>query len=239
MEFINNNLYCVLQPIIASFLSPKGEYTKYCIAEQSVIFVTDVKNIDDDVEKCKQQYIYFKILYNANIYSETYPDDMFRYKVDNTAEIKFRKWATSEIDIKRLINSSYGIHGEYNITNHGTADTAPSGYTKYNKYTHLKGGYIGSLTHRLPKIKYILINGEYTTAVWEDGTHTVVKVSGDKYDYETAVVYLYMKKMFGNSHHKMSKFISNIKKIIKKPYDNDASQSKTTKRPAKKSAKNK
>lgn len=69
-------------------------------------------------------------------------------------------------------------------------------------------------------VKHILINGDYTTVVWKDGTSTVVKrTDGDEYDEEKAIMYAILKKLFGNNGSAMRKYIDGLKEktIVKEP----------------------
>lgn len=46
----------------------------------------------------------------------------------------------------------------------------------------------------------VIFNGPATIAFWPDGTKTVVKCAdGDHYDKRTAILWCFMKKMFGNN----------------------------------------
>lgn len=60
----------------------------------------------------------------------------------------------------------------------------------------------------MPAIKFMQINGEHITAVWKDGTHTVIKRNeNDSYDLEKAVLYLILKRLCNNKKSTMDKYI--------------------------------
>lgn len=49
-----------------------------------------------------------------------------------------------------------------------------------------------------PKIKKVIFNPPATIILWADGTKTVVKASGEKYDKEKGVAMAIVKKLTGN-----------------------------------------
>ena len=58
------------------------------------------------------------------------------------------------------------------------------------------------------KIKKILKNGDYTTVLWKDGSHTVVKkMASENDDPEKALLFAMLKKLCDNNGSKMAKFI--------------------------------
>lgn len=73
-----------------------------------------------------------------------------------------------------------------------------------------------NLTRDLPKVKFIQVNGEYTTAVWQDGTHTVVKLADwDMYDEDKLYMILVMKKIFGNNNSAMRRYFKQFSDNVK------------------------
>ena len=69
----------------------------------------------------------------------------------------------------------------------------------------------------IPVPKFIQVNGDYTTAVWKDGSHTVVKLAeGDVYDEDELYMILAFKKMFSNNNSAMRKYFSNYKKNVRR-----------------------
>lgn len=67
--------------------------------------------------------------------------------------------------------------------------------------------------------KHVLVNGDYTTVVWEDGTSTVVKrASDDQYDFNTAILYAVLKKAAGNNSSALNRYLKIFKdkSVIKK-----------------------
>ena len=62
-----------------------------------------------------------------------------------------------------------------------------------------------------PEIDRVIYNGRATIVFWKDKTKTVVKLcEGDTYDPENAIVWAYMKKIFGST----SKIRRTIKKFL-------------------------
>ena len=50
--------------------------------------------------------------------------------------------------------------------------------------------------NRIPEINHIEQNGDYTTAIWSDGSHTIIKLHEDEfYDAEKAYLWLIFKKL--------------------------------------------
>jgi hypothetical protein len=66
----------------------------------------------------------------------------------------------------------------------------------------------------LPKPKHMLLNGDYTTVVWQDGTHTTVKKHPlDEDDLGKAIMFCILKKMCGskaNLDRYLDKFTDNM-----------------------------
>lgn len=59
-----------------------------------------------------------------------------------------------------------------------------------------------------PRPKFVQVNGEYTTVVWKDGSHTVVKLAeGDEYDEEKAILYAIVKHMCGDVGCNMARYL--------------------------------
>lgn len=77
----------------------------------------------------------------------------------------------------------------------------------------LKGySYYGStpvdISECLPKPKHMMLNGDYTTIVWEDGTSTVLHLkAGEPYDPEKAILYGVLKKIFNNKNADMDRYM--------------------------------
>lgn len=62
-----------------------------------------------------------------------------------------------------------------------------------------------------PEIDRVIYNEQATIVFWKDNTKTVVKLcEGDTYDAENAIVWAYMKKIFGST----SKIRHTIKKFL-------------------------
>lgn len=62
--------------------------------------------------------------------------------------------------------------------------------------------------------KQVLRNGPYTTVVWLDGSHTVVKLAeGEQYDPEKALLYAIVKHLCGDVKSKMDKYLEDFDKV--------------------------
>ena len=62
--------------------------------------------------------------------------------------------------------------------------------------------------------KQVLLNGKYTTVVWKDGSHTVVKLAeGEQYDPEKALLYAIVKHFCGDVKSKMDKYFEDFDKV--------------------------
>jgi hypothetical protein len=71
-----------------------------------------------------------------------------------------------------------------------------------------------------PQPKFVQFNGDYTTVVWKDGSHTVVKRSeGEEYDEEKAILFAIVKHLCNDNGCEMSryfdKFFKNERNINK------------------------
>lgn len=56
--------------------------------------------------------------------------------------------------------------------------------------------------------KNVFLNGDYTTVVWDDGTHTVVKRAGDdNYDLEKAILFAIVKKCADNNTSTVKRYL--------------------------------
>jgi len=76
-----------------------------------------------------------------------------------------------------------------------------------------------NLTENKLTPKHVLVNGDYTTVVWEDGTSTVVKKApDDQYDFNTAILYAVLKKAAGNNSSALNRYLKIFKdkSVIKK-----------------------
>lgn len=80
----------------------------------------------------------------------------------------------------------------------------------------------GSSINDIPYVDHIQINGDITTVIWKDGTHTIVtKAADDEFDIQTAIVYAIVKKMTGNTSGSLNRYMDSLSyKIViknKKP----------------------
>ena len=62
---------------------------------------------------------------------------------------------------------------------------------------------------------HVLVNGDTTTVVWKDGTHTIVKkAEGDHYDIEKAILWAIIKKAAGNNASFTGKYIKEFTDLV-------------------------
>lgn len=68
---------------------------------------------------------------------------------------------------------------------------------------------------RIPKVDHVQLNGDITTVIWADGTHTIVtKAADEEYDIQTALVYAIVKKITGNTSGSLNKYMMSLKEKI-------------------------
>lgn len=75
-----------------------------------------------------------------------------------------------------------------------------------------------SINRHFLEVHHILVNGKVTTFIWEDGTHTIVKLAeGEEFDLDTAYCYAIVKKITGNTGGSMKRYFDRLHKktIIK------------------------
>lgn len=87
----------------------------------------------------------------------------------------------------------------------------------------------------IPKPKHVMLNGDYTTIVWEDGTSTVLHLMpGEPYDPEKAILYGVLKKIFDNKNADMNRymlgFFDHIIECNKKKKKKSSNKKKSTKK---------
>lgn len=68
----------------------------------------------------------------------------------------------------------------------------------------------------VPKIKNVILNDPAVIVMWEDGTKTVVKAQGEKFDPEKGLAMAISKKALGNKHSYYGVFLKNIPGLKKK-----------------------
>lgn len=68
----------------------------------------------------------------------------------------------------------------------------------------------------VPKIKNVILNDPAVIVLWEDGTKTVVKAQGEKFDPEKGLAMAISKKALGNKHSYYGVFLKNIPGLKKK-----------------------
>lgn len=68
--------------------------------------------------------------------------------------------------------------------------------------------------YRRPKPKHVLVNGDYTTVVWKDGSHTVVKRrDGEDYDLEKAILYAIIKHSYTTSSSDLCGYLGEFENL--------------------------
>ena len=68
----------------------------------------------------------------------------------------------------------------------------------------------------VPKIRNVILNDPAVIVMWEDGTKTVVKAQGEKFDPEKGLAMAISKKAFGNKNSYYGVFLKNIPGLKKK-----------------------
>ena len=68
----------------------------------------------------------------------------------------------------------------------------------------------------VPKIENVILNDPAVIVIWGDGTKTVVKAQGEKFDPEKGLAMAISKKAFGNKHSYYGVFLKNIPGLKKK-----------------------
>lgn len=74
--------------------------------------------------------------------------------------------------------------------------------------------------YRRPHPKNVLVNGDYTTVVWKDGSATVVKREKDEpYDFDKAILYAIIKHSYTTSSSDLCKYLGEFTncKTVKTP----------------------
>ena len=68
----------------------------------------------------------------------------------------------------------------------------------------------------VPKIRNAILNDPAVIVMWEDGTKTVVKAQGERFDPEKGLAMAISKKALGNKHSYYGVFLKNIPGLKKK-----------------------
>lgn len=83
------------------------------------------------------------------------------------------------------------------------------GEKQYNVSLTIDGGgsigFLPSLSSVEPKFQRVIFNGPATIVFWTDGTKTVVKCHGEKFDPEKGLAMAAMKKRFPDEYRAMIK----------------------------------
>lgn len=94
-------------------------------------------------------------------------------------------------EVKNTLNESYGIRGQ-----------------KYAQARYLTYPIVKCDTTP-PQPKLLQFNGDYTTVVWEDGSHTVVKkCADDKADDEKAILFAIVKHLCKDNGCEMDRYLN-------------------------------
>lgn len=101
---------------------------------------------------------------------------------------------------------------KYDITDTDICASVRS-YIKHDEQTikQVINDIYGYKSDHRPHPKFVMYNQKgadaYTTVVWKDGSHTVVKLAaGDQYDEEKAIMFAVMKKMCGDNGCEMGRY---------------------------------
>lgn len=108
-----------------------------------------------------------------------------------------------------LVSSGYGSSRQ--LVEYAKAD-AEHTRNLYSAITKLKG----CDDNLVPKIENVILNDPAVIIMWGDGTKTVVKAQGEKFDPEKGLAMAISKKAFGNKHSYYGVFLKNIPGLKKK-----------------------
>lgn len=109
----------------------------------------------------------------------------------NNAEEAYRYFDEKiRSEVKKTLNESYGIRGQ--------------------KYAQVRyQSYPCKPKPLPPQPKLLQFNGDYTTVVWEDGSHTVVKkCADDKADDEKAILFAIVKHLCRDNGCEMDRYLN-------------------------------
>lgn len=109
-----------------------------------------------------------------------------------------------------LVSSGYGLgRQEIKYAEAGCKICVPRPYATIRKIE-------GRDDILVPKIRNVILNDPAVIVLWEDGTKTVVKAQGEKFDPEKGLAMAISKKAFGNKSSYYGVFLKNIPGLKKK-----------------------
>lgn len=111
-----------------------------------------------------------------------------------------------------VLNSPYGANPQYM----SYADTDVNFTESIRNMYHYGRKRRGHDDVFVPKIRNVILNDPAVIVVWEDGTKSVVKAQGEKFDPEKGLAMAISKKALGNKHSYYGVFLKNIPGLKKK-----------------------
>lgn len=122
----------------------------------------------------------------------------------------------------QLLRTGNKGHLGYNYYANGTSTTTNVSNETVKLYFDNKPVYINTnvkVDHR-PHPKFVQINNKrgviYTTVVWKDGTHTIVKKAAtDKYNLQLSIMYAVIKKLSGDNGQEMWRYFDEFYNSVK------------------------
>lgn len=193
---IDDNIYVEFSGFVSNTLK---EMASFAIDELSGS-ETDISGSKSITNRIKNRFKFWFETKNRRINMI----NNFEWQVDPNGQINsdgldaylyFDKKACSEV--KKTLNEIYGSRNK----------------ARYRHYSQ----YALPIT---PQPKFVQFNGDYTTVVWKDGSHTVVKrTEGEEYDEEKAILFAIVKHLCKDNGCEMSryfdKFFKNERNINK------------------------
>lgn len=110
---------------------------------------------------------------------------------------------------KTALNSVYGVNQQYMSYLKTAVDSIRNMYYYGRKCKGHDDVFV-------PKIKNVILNDPAVIIMWEDGTKTVVRAQGEKFDPEKGLAMAISKKALGNKHSYYGVFLKNIPGLKKK-----------------------
>lgn len=160
---------------------------------------------DDHRYKCweAENNIFFNVLVGISI------DEITGSKTDLSVD-----------DITHRIKSRFGIWYDEYVTNRYSdklfdeSVRIPQTRNNEERFKFRNGKYIRA-TCQPPQPKFVQFNGDYTTVVWKDGSHTVVKkAEGEEYDGEKAILFAIVKHLCGDNGCEMDRYFEKFFKDV-------------------------
>lgn len=144
--------------------------------------------------------------------------------ITNRIKNRYSTWFEGRNGYRRY---NYGMYGQFNSNEKAYLYFDNKISSEVKKALNKVYGKPNPTTYQLPQPKFVQVNGIFTTVVWKDGTHTVVKLhKGDQFDIQTAVLYATIKRMCANNGCEMDRYLSRFsdRVIFKKETDYDRNE---------------